>query len=90
MSLELGISHERTIYVNIDHPQLLAAKGKKSVEDPLFQRLAYEVAFSEYCIALAHELNQRNEYIDTSDPIVAIRESINRIARKAAALYSAE
>lgn len=87
-SRALYVSPERTIYINLEHPQLVAAKGAKSIEDPVFQRLAYEVAFSEYCIALAHELNQRNEYIDTSDPIVAIRENINRIARKAAPLYS--
>ena len=81
------ISAERTIYINLDHPQLKAARGRGTTEDPIFQRLAYEVAFSEYCIALTHELNQRNEYIDTSDPIVAIREHINRIARKAAHLF---
>jgi len=87
-SRALYVSPERTIYINLEHPQLVAARGAKSIEDPVFQRLAYEVAFSEYCIALAHELNQRNEYIDTSDPIVSIRESINRIARKAAHLFS--
>ena len=86
-SRALYVSLERTIYINLNHPQLVAAKGSGSIEDPIFQRLAYEVAFSEYCIALAHELNERNEYIDTSDPIVAIRENINRIARKAAHLY---
>jgi hypothetical protein len=51
-------------------------------------RLAYEVAFSEYAIALSAELNDNDEYTDTSDPIVDIRETINRIARKAASLYS--
>jgi len=87
-SRALYISNERTIYVNLDHPQLIAARGNKSFEDSVFQRLAYEVAFSEYCIALAHELDQRNEFIDTSDPIVSIRESINRLARKAAQLFA--
>jgi len=81
------VSAGRTIYINLDHPQLVAARGHGTTGDLVFQRLAYEVAFCEYCIALAHELNQRNEYIDTSDPIVAIRENINRIARKAAHLY---
>jgi hypothetical protein len=87
-SRALYVREERTIYVNLDHPQLVAAKGSYSVEDPMFLRLAYEVAFSEYAIALAHELNRNNEYIDTSDPIVSIRETINRIARKAAQFYS--
>jgi hypothetical protein len=84
----LYVSDERTIYINIDHPQLVAARGADAIEDPVFQRLAFEIAFSEYAIALAHELNRNNEFIDTSDPIVSIRETINRIARKAANLYS--
>jgi hypothetical protein len=84
----LYVREERTIYVNLEHPQLEAAKGTRSIEDPIFLRLAYEVAFSEYAIALAHELNLNQEYIDTSDPIFSIRETINRIARKAAYLYA--
>ena len=84
----LYVRDERTIYINIDHPQLSAAKGNESIENPIFLKLSYEIAFSEYSIALAHELNENNEYIDTSDPIISIRETINRISRKAANLYS--
>jgi len=83
-------SGERTIYINLDHPQLLAAKGLGATEDPAFRRLAYEVAFSEYAIALASELERRGNYMDTSDPIVDIRLTLNRIARKAASLYAEE
>lgn len=79
---------ERTIYVNLDHPQVAAAKGLGSTEDPVFRRLAYEVAFSEYAVALASELAARDEYIDPSDPIVDIRETLNRLARRGAELYS--
>lgn len=79
---------DRTIYINLEHPQLLAAKGKRAVEDPVFRRLAYEVAFSEYAVALASELAARDEYIDPSDPIFDIRETLNRVARKGALLYS--
>jgi len=84
----LYVRDERAIYINIDHPQLVLARGEDSIENPIFLRLAYEVSFSEYAIALAHELNENQEYLDTSDPIIAIRETINRIARKAAYLYS--
>jgi hypothetical protein len=87
-SRALYVREDRTIYINTDHPQLIAAKGMDSVESTFFQRLAYEIAFSEYAIALAAELNANGEYIDPSDPIVSIRETINRIARKAAHLYS--
>ena len=79
---------QRTIYINLDHPQLAAAKGQSTVEDPVFRRLAYEIAFSEYAIALASELAARDEYIDPTDPIVDIRETLNRVARRGASLYS--
>ena len=81
-------AEKRTIYVNLDHPQIAAALRGRSPEDPTFRRLAYEVAFSEYSVALASELDNRGEYNDTSDPIVDIRETINRVAREAAALYA--
>jgi hypothetical protein len=84
------VSDERTIYLNLDHPQLAAAKGAGPVDDPMFRRLAYEVAFSEYAIALAMELAQlEGYYIDPTDPIVDIGETLNRLARRAAQLYAA-
>ena len=58
------------------------------MEDPIFRRLAYEVAFSEYAIALAQELAKRDEYRDPTDPIFDIRETLNRVARKGASLYA--
>jgi hypothetical protein len=79
---------DRTIYINLEHPQLVAAIGAGNTDDPVFRRLAYEVAFSEYAIALASELESRGHYIDPSDPIVDIRLTLNRLARKAALLYS--
>lgn len=79
---------ERMIYINTDHPQLVAAKGSHSVEDPVFMRLAYEVAFSEYAIALARELGQF-EFMEISDVLFDVRDTLNRITRKAAHLYSA-
>jgi hypothetical protein len=39
-------------------------------------------------VALAVELEHRGEYIDPSDPIVDIRETLNRVARQAAELYA--
>lgn len=83
------VSEDRTIYINLDHPQLVAARGLGSIDDPVFRRLAYEIAFSEYAIALAVELDAHGHYIDPSDPIFDIRETLNRIAHKAATLYSA-
>jgi predicted GNAT family acetyltransferase len=79
---------KRTIYVNLDHPQIAAALKGHGVEDPVFRRLAYEVAFSEYAIALAMELDHREEFLDPQDAIVEIRLTINRIALAAAPLYA--
>lgn len=81
------VAENRTIYINLDHPQIAAAKKGRGAEDPTFRRLAYEVAFSEYAMALASELDNRGEYLDPSDPIFDIRDTINRIARQAASLY---
>lgn len=81
-------SDERTIYINLDHPQLESARANRSVDDPVFRRLAYEVASSEYAIALASELCTNGYYIDPSDPIYDIRETLNRVARRGAKLYS--
>ncbi len=78
---------DRIIYINTDHPQLLAAKGAASIEDPTFRRLAYEVAFTEYAIAISSELGKRGEYSDWSDPLFDVRETVNRLARKGARLY---
>lgn len=78
----------RTILINLDHPQIVAAKKESGIEDPLFRRMAYEVAFSEYAIGLAAEFNSAGWYIDSYEPIVAIRETLNRLSRAASALYS--
>lgn len=84
----LYVREQRTIFINLDHPQLQAAMADGITDGTTFKRLSYEVAFSEYAIALAHELNVTGEFIDTSDPIVSIRDSMNRIARKSAHLYA--
>lgn len=78
----------RTIFINLDHPQIAAARKGHGTEDPVFRRLAYEVAFAEYAIALAYELDYREEFPDAGDAIYEIRETIHRIARSAAALYA--
>jgi len=79
---------ERTIFINLEHPQFVAAQSLSSAEDIAFRRLSYEVAFAEYAIALSVELAARGEYLDPSDPIYDIHETLNRVARKGAALYA--
>jgi len=82
------IEAEQAIHINLEHPQIAAAKGNFSVEDPSFKRLAYEVAFSEYAIAIAQLKIKSGDCFDLTDPIVEIREALNRITRKAASLYA--
>lgn len=82
------VSEERTIYINLDHPQIVTALRNSAAEDPAFRRLCYEVALSEYSIALAQELAQQGSYPDAAEALADIRDTINRIARRAADLYA--
>jgi len=79
----------RTIYINLDHPQVREAGKVLGLENMGFKRLAYEVAFSEYSIALASEMAQAGEFIDFFEPITEVRATLNRVARAASHLYSA-
>jgi hypothetical protein len=83
-------SSSRTIWMNLDHPQLRAALASGGIEDVKFRRLAYEVAFSEYAVGLVHEMNAANFYFDIEDAIYDVRETLNRISRAAAVLYSSD
>jgi len=78
----------RTIWINLDHPQLASALSSSGREDPKFRRLAYEVAFTEYSIALVHELNAAKYYFEVQDAIFDVRETLNRVSRAAAPLYA--
>jgi hypothetical protein len=77
----------RTIFINLDHPQIAASLKGRSIEDAVFRRLAYEVAFCEYSMAVAQELDRHGDFLDPLDAIVFVRERIHAIARSAAALY---
>jgi hypothetical protein len=79
----------RTIFINIDHPQLKAAIGAGGVDDIIFRRLAYEVAFGEYAIAVAYEMVRANYFLEQDEPINEIRETVNRVALASAHLYVA-
>ena len=78
----------RTIWINLEHPQIATALKTGGVDDVRFKRLAYEVAFSEYSIGLIQELNSIHYYYDIPDAIYAVRETLNRISRAGAQLYA--
>ena len=77
---------DRTIYINLDHPQIAAARSMTDDDDDrVFIRLAAEVALGEYAIALAQEL--ADTYSTPDEPIYDIHETIDRVARRFASLY---
>lgn len=78
----------RTIYINLEHPQIATANRRADLQDPSFRRLAYEVAFAEYAIALASEMAGVGYYLDIVDPITDIRATLNRLAVAGARLYA--
>ena len=55
----------RTIFINLEHPQISAARQRGGLEDPSFRRLSFEVAFSEYAIALASEMAGAGHYLES-------------------------
>lgn len=76
-----------TILINLDNAVVAAALGDGKVEDPGFRRLSYEVAFSEYAMALGYELLNQDPNISADDLLYEVRSTLNRVAGSAAALY---
>ena len=73
------------IVINLDHPQLVsAASGPDGMEGREFKQLSREIAFVEYAIVLPYELAQQYDYYDVEDALFEIRETINRVTRRAA------
>lgn len=91
----LGREQHRSVYdpksmailINLDHAVVAAALGGGAVEDPVFRRLSYEIAFAEYSIALAYEAAQLDPEIPADDLLFDVRATLNRIAGSAVALY---
>ena len=76
-----------SILINLDHAVVKAALADGKVEDPTFRRLSYEIAFSEYAMALGYEEVMEDPNIPADDVLYQVRSSLNRIAAAAAALY---
>jgi hypothetical protein len=80
-------TESRTIYINLDHPQLLAARGVGEVDQPNFRRMSLEVAFTEYAIGFAQENVRGGFYQDLFEPLTDMRDRIDSIARRASYLF---
>jgi hypothetical protein len=76
-----------TILINLDHPVVVAALGDGNVHDTAFRRLSYEIAFSEYAMALGYEICSQDPNIPADDLLYEVRTCLNRISTAAAPLY---
>jgi Histidine kinase-, DNA gyrase B-, and HSP90-like ATPase len=76
-----------SILINLDHPVLSAALMEGTVEEPGVRRLSYEIAFSEYAMALGYELLKQDPNMPGDDLLYEVRSSLNRVAVSAASLY---
>lgn len=93
---ELGEEEDRskydpttlTILINLDHPAVRNAVRSLGVEDANFRRMSYEIAFTEYSVALGYEMAQRDPDIPADDLLYEVRATLNRVAASAAALYA--
>lgn len=81
-------SNSMTIIINKDHPVVAAALSRDGIESVSFKRLAYEIAFSEYAIALSYEMVNRDPAMPADDVLYDIRATMKRITRAAAPLYA--
>ena len=77
-----------TILINLDHPAVKNAIKSGGTEDPNFRRLSYEIAFTEYSVALGYEMSERDPDIPADDLLYEVRSTLNRVAASAADLYA--
>lgn len=90
-----GAESDRSLYddaalrivINLDHPVVKAAYAISGAEDPTFRRLAYEIAFSEYAIALGYEALAQDSEQPGDDLLYEVRATLNRVSASAAELY---
>lgn len=79
----------RTIYINLDHPQVssaLKASGG-SVDSRQFKEIVYEIAVVEYALGVQYE-RAENEEVDPFDALFEVGTIINRVTRKITQLLS--
>ncbi len=77
----------KTIVINLDHPQLKAARKLGTQESSAFRQITYELAFVEYAMALGNEHVRRDPMVSGEDALYEIRETINRVTRRIGDLF---
>lgn len=77
----------KTIVINLDHPQLKAARKLGPQASAAFRQMSYELAFVEYALALGNEHLRRDPLISGEDALYEIRETINRVTRHIGSIF---
>lgn len=81
------VEEENTVYINLDNSyisKLHKEKDKDPAKDFLFIRLAYEIAYTEYAMALANLLYQKQYFAQNTELYLQeIRTIINALAKTA-------
>jgi hypothetical protein len=77
------------ILINLDHSAVANALKSTGSDDPIFRRLSYEIAFSEYAMALGYELARQDPDMPADDLLYEVRATLNRVSKAAASLYLA-
>lgn len=81
----------QTIVINLDHPQIAGTlkAADKNVESRQFRELSCEIAVVEYAVAVQYErIDQEGDQYQASDALYEVREIINRVSRRFAALLN--
>jgi hypothetical protein len=80
------VSESQTIFINLDHPQVAAARSQDEDGDLFFRRLSFEIAFTEYALAFQGMMVRDGHYLDPGEPLTELRSQLDKLVRKAAAL----
>lgn len=79
----------KVILVNLDHPAVAAPLNIGGVTDVAFRRLSYIIALTQYAVAVACEIQNRDPNIAADDALFEVRAALRRVTRTAAQLYAA-
>lgn len=77
-------SDTKTIFINLDHPQIASAfeAGGRRIDSHQFLAMCYEVIVIEYALAVPLEKLQKGELTDPGDALFDVRDTINRVVRR--------
>ena len=74
---------EKTIYINLNHPQVKSAQETSggALDSKQFKEVTYEIAIVEYALAVQYE-RAENEELDAFDALFEVGSIIDRVTRK--------